>query len=106
MIDNTANGFQILVGKGGDINETFCLAGGEAQAMGMPAVVQNLGAVVERVVDGETGFICSTDSSFADAAVKLLINDRLWQRQHDKAKKIQRAWRWSNAAASFEALIQ
>ena len=69
----------------GDINETFCLAVGEAQAMGVPAVVQNRGAVVERVVDGETGFIRSTDSSFADAAVQLLIDDQLWQRQHDAA---------------------
>ena len=36
----------------GDPGETFCLALAEAQAMGVPAVVQPLGSVAERVVDG------------------------------------------------------
>ena len=90
----------------GDINETFCLAVGEAQAMGVPAVVQDRGAVIERVIDGETGFIRPTDIGFANAAVQLLKDDALWQRQHDAAVKLQRALQWSHAAASFEALIQ
>lgn len=89
----------------GDINETFCLAVGEAQAMGVPAVVQDLGSVVERVIDGETGFIRPTDAGFADAAVRLLGDDALWARQHAAALARQRAWRWPDAAAAFEALI-
>ncbi len=89
----------------GDVSETFCLAVGEAQAMGVPAVVQDRGAVIERVVDGETGFICPTDSGFASAAVQLLKDDVLWQRQHGAALKLQRDWRWTNAAAAFEDLI-
>ena len=90
----------------GDLNETFCLAVGEAQAMGVPAVVQDRGAGIERVINGETGFIRSTDSGFANAAVQLLKDDALWQRQHDTAIKLQRALQWSHAAARFEALIQ
>jgi glycosyltransferase involved in cell wall biosynthesis len=89
----------------GDINETFCLAVGEAQAMGVPAVVQDLGSVIERVVDGETGFIRPTDAGFADAAVELLTDDSLWTRQHEGALARQRAWRWPDAAAAFEKLI-
>lgn len=89
----------------GDLNETFCLAVGEAQAMGVPTVVQDLGSVVERVVDGETGFIGRSDASFSDAAVRLLTDDALWRRQHDRALDLQRRWSWADAAAAFEELL-
>ena len=89
----------------GDLNETFCLAVGEAQASGVPAVVGPLGSVVERVRDGETGFIARDDAAFADAAVRLLSDDALWRRQHEAALKYQRAWGWPEAAAAFESLI-
>jgi len=89
----------------GDLNETFCLAVGEAQAMGVPAVVQNLGSVSERVIDGETGFVAPNDATFADEAVSLLGDDDLWRRQHLAALEKQRTWRWAQAAAAFEKLI-
>jgi glycosyltransferase involved in cell wall biosynthesis len=89
----------------GDLNETFCLAVGEAQAMGVPAVVQGFGSVVERVVDDETGFIVPTDDAFAESAVRLLTDDALWRRQHAAALRRQRAWGWPEAAAAFERLI-
>ena len=66
----------------GDLNETFCLAVGEAQASGVPAVVQNLGSVVERVIDGKTGAITDTDSGFVEKAIELLQDDELWLYQH------------------------
>jgi glycosyltransferase involved in cell wall biosynthesis len=89
----------------GDLNETFCLAVGEAQAVGVPAVVQNLGSVVERVRDGETGRVVSNDGDFADAAVAILSDDEIWRRYHDRALAIQRSWSWDDAAARFEDLI-
>jgi len=89
----------------GDLNETFCLAVGEAQAMGVPAVVENLGSVVERVIDGETGFVASDDAAFADAARRLLTDDALWLGQHHAALDKQRSWRWPQAAEEFERLI-
>lgn len=89
----------------GDLNETFCLAVGEAQAMGVPAVVQNLGSVIERVIDGETGFVAANDRAFTAAAVKLLSDDDLWRRQHEAALARQRTWRWADAAAAFEKLM-
>ena len=89
----------------GDINETFCLAVGEAQAAGVPAVVQNYGSVVERVVDGETGYVAKDDWAFAEAAIKLLSDEQLWRRQHRMALEKQRTWRWPDAAAAFESLI-
>ncbi|MBM3566684.1 MAG: glycosyltransferase family 4 protein [Alphaproteobacteria bacterium] len=89
----------------GDLNETFCLAVGEAQASGVPAVVGGLGSVVERVIDGETGFIAREEGAFVEAAVRVLTDDALWRRQHQAALLRQRAWGWPEAAAAFEALM-
>ena len=89
----------------GDLNETFCLAVGEAQASGVPAVVGGLGSVVERVRDGETGFIARDEGAFVEAAVKILSDDALWRRQHEAALARQRAWGWPEAAAAFESLM-
>ncbi len=89
----------------GDINETFCLAVGEAQAMGVPAVVQPIGSVVERVVDGRTGHIAASDEAFADAAVKLLADEAHWRTLHDGALALQRRWGWQDAAQAFESLL-
>jgi len=89
----------------GDPGETFCLALAEAQAMGLPAVVQPLGSVVERVLDGETGRIATTDAAFAEVAVTLLHDDDLWRRYHRAALARQRGLSWDEVAAKFEALI-
>ena len=89
----------------GDLEETFCLAVGEAQAMGVPAVVENFGSVSERVIDGETGFVAADDAAFADCARRLLTDDALWRTQHLAALAKQRNWRWADAAAAFERLI-
>lgn len=89
----------------GDINETFCMAVGEAQAMGVPAVVTDLGSMAERVIDGETGFVAADDAAFSRAAVALLTDEALWSRQQAAARAKQRAWRWPDAARAWEALL-
>jgi len=89
----------------GDVGETFCLAVGEAQAAGLPAVVQDIGCVAERVIDGETGFVTGDDEAFAQAAVRLLGDDNLWRRQSRAAAQRQRGWGWDEAASKFEELI-
>ena len=89
----------------GDPGETFCLALAEAQAMGVPAVVQPLGSVVERVVDGKTGRIAATDDDFAEAAVAVLRDDDLWRRWHHGALAMQLGLSWDTVAARYEALI-
>ena len=89
----------------GDPGETFCLALAEAQAMGVPAVVQPIGSVVERVVDGTTGTIAATDGEFAEAGVALLRDDALWRQYHRNALASQRGLSWDEVAAKFEALI-
>lgn len=89
----------------GDLNETFCLAVGEAQAVGVPAIVRTFGSVVERVVDGETGTVAKDDREFAQAAVALLADDDKWRAQHNAAIARQRSWGWPEAAKAFENLI-
>ena len=89
----------------GDVEETFCLAVAEAQAVGVPAVVQDFGSMTERVADGETGFVATCDEEFADRAVELLTEDRLWLRQHREALDRQRRWTWDHAARAFEELL-
>jgi glycosyltransferase involved in cell wall biosynthesis len=90
----------------GDPGETFCLALAEAQAMGVPAVVQPLGSVAERVVDGQTGRIAVSDGEFAEAAIAALRDDALWRRWHRQALATQRGLSWDEVAARYEALIE
>ncbi len=88
----------------GDIGETFCSAVAEAQAMGLPTVVEDIACMRERLVDGETGFVVRGPDSFAEAAIRLLSDDDLWQRQHRASLARQRSWGWDQAAAEFERI--
>ncbi|HIJ39075.1 MAG TPA: glycosyltransferase, partial [Rhodospirillaceae bacterium] len=89
----------------GDPGETFCYAAAEAQAMGLPGVVEDIACMAERVVDGQTGFVVKGQAAFADAAHALLNNDHLWQAQHQAALRLQGRWSWDDAAQAFENLI-
>ena len=89
----------------GDLNETFCLAVGEAQAMGVPGVVEDLGSVCERVIDGKTGYVVDSEIGFSSLACNILTDDDLWRSQHEAALHIQRRWGWPEAAQEFEKLI-
>ncbi len=96
--------FRVLPYRG-DPGETFCLAVGEAQATGVPAVVQPVGCVPERVIDGVTGFVAADDADFARKTISLLTDDALWRSQHEAAVARQRGFGWQEAAAEFERLI-
>ena len=88
----------------GDVGETFCMALGEAQAIGVPAVVQPIGCVAERVVDGQTGYVTHNDDDFANRAIDILTKDDLWQQLHQQSIQLQQSWNWDMAAAMFEKL--
>jgi glycosyltransferase involved in cell wall biosynthesis len=89
----------------GDPGETFCLALGEAQALGVPCVVTPLGSVGERVADGKSGRVASTDDAFVEAAIAVLSDDELWRRWHHGALSSQRGLSWDEVAQRYEALI-
>lgn len=86
----------------GDPGETFCLALGEAQAVGVPIVVQDVGCVAERVIPNQTGYVENNDDVFAERAVKILTDDTLWRNLHEAALVEQSKWGWDQAAAAFE----
>ncbi|MBV9586586.1 MAG: glycosyltransferase family 4 protein [Alphaproteobacteria bacterium] len=89
----------------GDPGETFCLALAEAQAMGVPAIVQPVGAVGERVADGRSGRVAASEDAFVEAATAVLRDDALWREWHRGALATQRGLDWDAVAARFEALI-
>lgn len=101
---NVLSQSRVLVYRG-DPGETFCLAVGEAQAAGIPAVVKDIGCVAERIVHGCTGFVANSDADFARATLNLLEDDVLWQQQNAAALETQRQWSWDDAALLFERLI-
>jgi len=88
----------------GDIGETFCSAVAEAQAMGVPGVVEDIACMSERFRDGETGFVVKGATAFAEAGIRLLTDDALWCRCHTACLAHQRAWGWDQAAAEFERI--
>jgi glycosyltransferase involved in cell wall biosynthesis len=85
--------------------EAFCLAVGEAQALGVPAVVGPIGAVPERVLDGVTGFHRSDPNGFAGATVAILTDDALWRRFHEAALRDRQGINWAEAAERFELAL-
>jgi glycosyltransferase involved in cell wall biosynthesis len=90
----------------GDPGETFCLSLAEAQAMGVPAVVTPLGAVAERVIDGQSGRVAESEAEFAAAAIAGLRDDALWRRWHLAALENQRGLSWDTVAGLFEAQMR
>lgn len=88
----------------GDIGETFCSAVAEAQAMGVPAVLQDIACMKERVIEGETGWAVCDDAAFAAKAITLLTDDAIWRRLHRSCLERQRSWGWDQAALEFERI--
>jgi glycosyltransferase involved in cell wall biosynthesis len=73
--------------------------------MGVPAVLGDIGALKERVVDGVTGFLTRGEDQFAERAVQVLSDDALWMNLHRQCLAHQRARTWDHVAADFEALL-
>lgn len=88
----------------GDPGETFCLALAEAQAVGLPCVVMDRGAVAERLVDGVTGIVARSAGDFIAAARRLLTDDAAWLAMHRAALARGPGPSWPEIAARFEAL--
>lgn len=88
----------------GDIGETFCSAVAEAQAMGVPAVLQDIACMKERVVQGHTGWVVQDERTFIEKSIALMSDDDLWRRMHRSCLERQRSWDWNQVAAEFERI--
>jgi glycosyltransferase involved in cell wall biosynthesis len=85
----------------GDRAETFCLAIAEAQALGLPAVVCDLGAMKERVEHAVTGFVANSEDDFVEYAIRVLTDDQLHGEMSSAAKGRYSEMNWLNAANQF-----
>ena len=54
-----------------DITEAFGLVALEAQACGLPVIMQRGGSRGELIIEGETGYLCTSDDEFLDAALRV-----------------------------------
>ena len=90
----------------GSSDEMYCATLAESQACGLPAVARPLGAVSERIVDGETGHIAPDDDAFAKLACQLLRDDEMFEKLSQGARKEQRWRTWDTAASEFESLFR
>jgi glycosyltransferase involved in cell wall biosynthesis len=89
----------------GSPEETYCLAAAEAQAMGVPAVLGNVGCLPERVVHNATGFITDGDDDFVARAIQVMSDDTLWLSMHRQCLARRQLRTWDHVAADFEALL-
>jgi glycosyltransferase involved in cell wall biosynthesis len=85
----------------GDKAETFCLAVAEAQALGLPGVVCDLGSMKERIDNGVTGVVAKNDRDFIEAALNILNDDTLFHSMSNSAIKKYRTLNWNMAAQKF-----
>ncbi len=85
----------------GDKSETFCLAVAEAQALGLPAVVCNMGSMQERIDDGLTGYVVNNEKDFSQKAIDVLMNDDLNSFLSKNAQNKYKDYTWMNAARKF-----
>ena len=99
LLQEMRNGCAILYR--GDRAETFCLAVAEAQALGLPAVVCDLGSMKERVEHGVTGFVARSDDEFVKYAIKVLQDEQLCEQLSIAAKNKHTEVSWLNAANQF-----
>jgi len=90
----------------GDRSETFCLAVAEAQALGVPCVVGDLGAMKERVQYGITGYVTNDEEAFARYTIQLFQDDILWNEMSKNAANSYKNKNWTNFVDKLERMLQ
>ncbi len=89
-------------GHGADM---ACWTLGDSQACGLPAVARPLGAVHERLVNGETGYIVPDGAAFANVTRQLLLDENIRQGLAEAAAEPARRRSWDTVARDFELLM-
>lgn len=90
----------------GQTADMACWTLAESQACGLPAVAFDRGAAIERIANGQSGFVVPDDDAFANVAVQLLTNDAVQAAQAEVAGSFHRRRTWNMAAAEAEALFR
>ena len=88
-------------------DEVFGFTLAESQALGLPAVLRPVAPVLsERVVDGATAKVTTTEAQFAAAAIELLKDRPEFDRMSAKCREARNGRTWPIAAAEFEELAR
>ncbi|MDR3439073.1 glycosyltransferase [Telmatospirillum sp.] len=77
----------------------------ESQACGLPAVARPLGAIHERLRDGQTGQIVPDEDAFANVAIRLLTDDEMFWSMNRDACQMQRTPTWDAVASEFGSVF-
>lgn len=89
----------------GALDETFCIAAAEAQAMGLPVITLGIGSLSERVQHGINGLICGGYRELGHQACRIAEDEELWNALHRGAISTARLYTWSRTAKLWEALM-
>ncbi len=89
----------------GHHQETFNLLTVEAAACGVPTVTMGIGALRERVVHDETGWIAASDAEMGSALARILADDEVWARYHKGCLSHPDLVTWQARASEWEAYI-
>ena len=60
----------------------------ETQVLGMPAVIRPLGAAIEKIYNGKTGFIANDESQFVEYSTRILSDLSFFNRMYEESKVI------------------
>ncbi|MBN2184089.1 MAG: glycosyltransferase family 4 protein [Candidatus Krumholzibacteriota bacterium] len=79
----------------------------EANACGVPGVASDRPGLRDSVIDGTTGFLVpyGDSSAFADKAVRILGDEKLWKRMSDDSLERVRGLTWERCARETEELL-
>ena len=89
----------------GSKDETFCMSLAEAQTIGIPSVVMNLGCMNERVRHNKSGYVCETDIEFSKSAVKILEDDVCWSNLNSEMVLNTQNKNWSEIAKEWKKIL-
>jgi len=90
----------------GSEKEMYCATLAETQAVGVPAVARPLGAVKERILEDQSGFLAEDDGSFVEHAIKMLSDDEAFKKASTVARRQGSSRSWDTAAGEFESLFR
>jgi hypothetical protein len=82
-----------------------CWTLSESQSTGLPAVARSLGGTVERIANGQTGYIVPDADAFANVALQILGDDGVYTSLSEEASLITRRRTWQAAAEELDNFV-
>ena len=89
----------------GSEREMYCSTLAESQAVGVPAVARPIGAVKERFIDQQSGFLAPDDDAFVENALAMLNDDEAFEKASGIARRGGRSRSWDTVAREFETAL-